>query len=302
MFPSVGILLNVGFSLMLYVVGKAVAYPLGRIENSQLASAWGGCSPSIVPQVSCRSSSLNNRQLSNLTGCTGVSEQSPTDFTTSDLGSLALGSACESAGIPVSAIGMIIGETATPEQTIPGISHRVAKRLDLKVHAFDLFNGFASLPQMVGALLEYKKEQLPEYIACVCSNMLTRRVSYVKPSLEGELLADAASAVVCSFVKPSPLQIVSATVGTFTLPSQVNRFQSFVVDTQFLARGVESEKALLARVSSTNKKRGVLSSLDTYGALGLSGTPNIVSALGDISSAGEYIVALGDHALEVRHA
>jgi hypothetical protein len=287
---------------MLYIVGKAVAYPPGRIENSHLASAWGGRAPTLVPQITCRSSSLSKVQIVDLKECTGVNGQSPTDFTTSDLGASALVSACENAGIPVSNVGMVVGETSTPEQTIPGVSHRVAKRLDLKVYSFDLFNGFTSLPQMVQTLLEYKKGQLPEYIACVCSNALTPRVSYAHSSLEGELFADAASAVVFSLVKPSPLQIVGASVGTFAIPPQKDRFQSFIIDTQFLSRGIECEQAVLNRASSIDKKIGVLTTLGTHGSLGLSGTPNLVSALSDISSSGEYVVALGDHAVEVRHA
>lgn len=106
--------------------------------------------------------------------------------------------ALERAGVTPEQIGLIIADTATAYQTCPSEAQRIGGALAIKIPAYDIVAGSASLPVYLELLSSWKPERLPDYILCVSTNTLSQHVSFSGPALPAYLYGDAAAAFVLS--------------------------------------------------------------------------------------------------------
>ena len=130
-------------------------------------------------------------------------------------------------------VGLIIADTATPYQTCPSEAQRIGGALAIKVPAYDIVAGSASLPLYVEMLSSWKPERLPDYILCVSTNTLSQHVSFSGAALPAYLYGDAASAFVLSPRHAGKFKIVDSYIERrgFLRPSTVvERHVSFRED------------------------------------------------------------------------
>jgi len=116
---------------------------------------------------------------------------------TTFLGNEAALRALEAAGLIPSDLGLVVAETSSQTQTIPGESHRIAEKLGLKVVSFDFSMSACSFVNYLKTLMSWKPERLPKYTLCVSVHTPTRFVNY-KEGDERFVLGDGAYAMILS--------------------------------------------------------------------------------------------------------
>ena len=193
----------------MYVLGAGASTPDTRITNSLLADLSPEYSALTIREltgIENRFSVLSSHYLTE-TGnedpwkVVGGSNATPTDLSTK-----AAEMALSRAGITADKIGLIIGDCATPYETIPSEAQRVAKRLGIKVTSFDLLSSSAFLPLAFSTLAAWREERIPEYVLLVSACTATQRINYRKGS-ERLYFGDGASALVVSLKIPGPLVV-----------------------------------------------------------------------------------------------
>lgn len=117
--------------------------------------------------------------------------------------------AIERAKIPTEAIGLIIGDCATPWQTTPSEAQRVGAKLGLKVPAYDVTTLSGSLCSHVSILSSWKPERVPEFVLSVSTNTPSLVVDN-RSGAERALVGDGASAVVVSRARPGSLRVMGS--------------------------------------------------------------------------------------------
>jgi 3-oxoacyl-[acyl-carrier-protein] synthase III len=120
---------------------------------------------------------------------------------TAQLGKLAVERACQHAGVPVDAIGLLIGDSATPIQTTPSEGQRIACALGLKTPTYDITGAGIANILHIDTIRRWKAERVPDIAVLVSSNAPTHAVDF--HSAVASLFADGASAVVVSKTKKS---------------------------------------------------------------------------------------------------
>jgi 3-oxoacyl-[acyl-carrier-protein] synthase-3 len=220
--------------------------------------------------------------------------------------------ALERAGITPDKVGLILADTATPYQTCPSEAQRLGCALGVKIPAYDVVVGAASLPLYLEMLSSWKPERIPDYVLCVSTNTFSQHVAYGGSSaLPAYLYGDAASAFVISPRHVGKMKITSSFVESSTkrpASSVVERHVSCPSDAT-LSTGeiVEKLSLSLGRIASTNTPSKVVGPQLYAGefgeyekALGLaqgsmiSGTRDVGYALG--ASAGVALSSLWDSA------
>lgn len=132
-----------------------------------------------------------------------------------DLAVAAAKDALEQAGIDSKEIGLIVGGSATPHQTIPTESQRVGGGLGVKTTAYDINGSSGDISLQLSTMMQWKKERLPKYILCVSTNVPTQRVNY-SSGLERTFLSDCAVAAIFSPTVSSDTQVIRAQYTTPT--------------------------------------------------------------------------------------
>lgn len=146
--------------------------------------------------------------------------------TPTSLATAASRQALERAAITPEQIGLILADTATPYQTCPSEAQRVGCALGVKIPAYDVVVGAASLPSYLEMLLSWKRERIPDYVLCVSTNTLSQHVAYDGSStIPAYLLGDAASAFVISPRHAGKMKVASSFVDNST-----NRAAASVVE------------------------------------------------------------------------
>lgn len=125
----------------------------------------------------------------------------------SEMGERAAMQALERAQVSVEQIGLVIADCATPIETTPAESQRVAGRLGLKVPAYDIYSTNGICPAHFSLISKWKKERVADYVLCVSTNAPTQRVDYSKGS-EAWTFSDGASACVVSLKEAPGLEIL----------------------------------------------------------------------------------------------
>lgn len=141
--------------------------------------------------------------------------------------------ALERAGITTEQIGLIIADTATPYQTCPSEAQRIGGALGIKIPAYDIVAGSASLPLYLEMLSSWKPERIPDYVLCVSTNTLSQHVAYSGSAVPAYLYGDAAAAFVISPRHAGKFKLVDSYLerrGFLRAGSVVERHLSFVDD------------------------------------------------------------------------
>lgn len=232
--------------------------------------------------------------------------------TPTSLAAAASKQALERAAVTPEQIGLILADTATPYQTCPSEAQRVGCALGVKIPAYDVVVGAASLPLYLEMLLSWKPERLPDYVLCVSTNTLSQHVAYDGSSaIPPYLFGDAASAFVISPRHSGRMKVVSSFVENSTkrpAASVVERHVSCPADAALSAAEIVEKLSLsLGRLGAAKLPTKVVGP-QMYGgefgeyekALGLaqgsmiSGTRDVGYALG--ASAGVALSSLWDSA------
>ena len=146
---------------------------------------------------------------------------------------VAIRQALERAGITAEQVGLIIADTATPYQTCPSEAQRIGGALGVKIPAYDIVAGSASLPLYLEMLSSWKPERIPDYVLCVSTNTLSQHVAYFDSALPAHLYGDAAAALVFSPRHAGKFKVVDSYLerrGFLKASSVVERHLSFIDD------------------------------------------------------------------------
>lgn len=100
------------------------------------------------------------------------------------------------AGIAPDQVGIVLGDTATPIETIPAFAALVAGRLGVKVPAYDVTGITAALPLQLQTLLGWREDVVPQYSLLVSANTPTPYLSYATGDECSWVMSDAAGAVI----------------------------------------------------------------------------------------------------------
>ena len=145
--------------------------------------------------------------------------------TPTEMGARASLMALQRAGVKPEQIGMIICNCCTPNQLAPAESPRIAKALQIKCKAFDVFTACPAFALHIDFLNNYRPELLPEYVLCISTAALTQHVNYNDRS-DGAIWGDGAAAWVVSTRQPGKLRVLDASYTT-----DPTRCDAVVVDT-----------------------------------------------------------------------
>jgi 3-oxoacyl-[acyl-carrier-protein] synthase III len=137
-----------------------------------------------------------------------------------DVAARAVSQAVENAGIELSEIGLVIGESSTPFQTIPALAQRVAGKMNLKIRAYDLLAGSASACMHLSVLNSWKESSLPEYILLVYSNFPSVFIDYSSLTPSMARFSDSVAAVVIGTKRKGILSVLEASFTSDNLSGQ----------------------------------------------------------------------------------
>lgn len=212
--------------------------------------------------------------------------------------------ALQKAGIGGESISLIVGETATAEQTIPGISHRVGKALGIKCYCYDQFAGAVSIFTHLYQLQQHR--QPINAALLVAGNGHTTRVAYDQPSAAAEHLEDASSAMVVtvqSEVDQDQAWVEKVLVGQWRLPVATSRYETWRFSDDLWQQGKKLEQTLMESTSAT-AVIGVMHEVLERGKA-FAGSPTVVELLdvqlGKIAKGDTLAIICADHLLIVRN-
>lgn len=134
-------------------------------------------------------------------------------ITQAELGERAAQMALERAGIPASAIGMVVSGSSAPDFVTPAEACCVAQRLGIDAPAFDINSACTSffVPLYLFSMMD--PARLPEYVLIVTPDTLTVSVDY-SDRTAAVLWSDAATAAVVSTRVPGRAEILGNTLGS----------------------------------------------------------------------------------------
>ncbi len=248
----------------MYVISAGCAYPQTVINNAFLAELSPQHPASYIGEITgirerrsvLTPEYLRERGNIDVRESLAGSLEGPTE-----LGCRAAEMALQRAGIARESVGLILGDCATPLQTIPAEAQRIAAQLSIKVLSYDLPSFSASLALALQSLSSWKDEKVPDYVLCVSTNTPTQRVHY---RIGGERLyfGDAAAAVLVSSRMQGKFRLRKAFYGSdptrkdsISIPLQghldcSSRTMSEIsrTDDEMLQRAVEETQAPLDRV------------------------------------------------------
>lgn len=242
---------------MLDILGAGLAYPNTALDEETLMAIDAGYTVAATGSVSAisRRTSLGLDYLKN-TGNSDVrrAQQYALELPT-DLAFRAAAMALDAAGLTVDRLGLVIGDSSTPIQTIPTEAQRLVNRFALKIPAFDLMSSTASLALHLQTLQDYKDDKFPEYVLCFSSNTPTHRINY-RAGIERTYFGDAAGAIVVSNRHRGRLTVNEAYYETDPAPSliSVDRYGYLNMAGSDLQASIKTRaRRLLARVRDRHK-------------------------------------------------
>ncbi len=167
--------------MLVYIVGAGFAYPETVISNPFLAELSGEYPATFIEGMTGIQSRFSVLDPNYLRATKNIDIREGTKnslCSPTDLAVKATEMALSRAGITSEAIGLILGDCATPRETIPSEAQRVAKRFTLRIPAYDLVSSSASISLVFKNLLSWKPERIPPYVLFVTTNTPTDRVDY----------------------------------------------------------------------------------------------------------------------------
>lgn len=160
------------------IAGAGYAVPETVIDNKLLCDLGIGLDDGFAVAIKERRTSLSLNYIRTTKNvdpkiALQVACSSPTD-----LGSAAVEMALARAGIGPDEIGLVIGDCATPWETIPAEATRIARAWGVRVPAYDVYGGGAALSFFLCMFSKWKPERMPKYILVVSTHTPTQRVHY----------------------------------------------------------------------------------------------------------------------------
>ena len=147
------------------------------------------------------------------------------EMTPTEMGAKAARIALEKAGVKAEDVGLVICNCCTPMQSAPAESQRIAYELGIQSVAYDVFTACPAFALHVDHLSKFKEEELPDYILCVSTAMLTQRVDYTDRSASA-IWGDGAAAWVISPKQKGKLKVVAT-----SFDADPSRCHAVVVET-----------------------------------------------------------------------
>jgi 3-oxoacyl-[acyl-carrier-protein] synthase-3 len=134
-------------------------------------------------------------------------------ITQAELGERAARIALERAGVPASAIGMVVSGSSATDYVTPAEACCIAQRLQIEAPAFDIGSACTSffVPLYLFSMMD--PARLPEYVLIVTPDTLTMTVDY-RDRTAAVLWSDAATAAVVSTRVPGRAEILGNTLGS----------------------------------------------------------------------------------------
>ncbi len=246
----------------MYLLSIAAAEPQGLLKSSHVLEleASSGQTPSEMEQY-IASAVPERRTVLPLEYISSSLNKNPREAieiasdTPSSLAAQAARSAIEEAGIDAKEIGLVLGGSATPLQTIPSEAQRVAGALSLKTNAYDINGSSGELSLLLSNLLKWKDERLPDYILCVSTNTPTARLDYSK-GLERYLFGDGAVALLLSPRIKGPIRVGSADYKTSAGRSSKTRVEIYghihIDDAEYFSYLSEQQQEIVRTLLSSN--------------------------------------------------
>lgn len=148
-----------------------------------------------------------------------VSESNPTILAVN-----AAKMALERAGLRADQIGLVICDCCYPNKTAPVESQRIAQELGIKCNAHDVLTACPAFALHVDYLMNFKTEELPEYILTITTAALTQTVDY-KDRTDPVIWGDGAAAAIFSAKHTGKLKVIYS-----SFDSDPTRCQAVVVD------------------------------------------------------------------------
>jgi 3-oxoacyl-[acyl-carrier-protein] synthase-3 len=251
----------------MFILGVGAAHPEGEVTDEFLASI--GSAPTAQEAqllsrfgVKSRRTSLPHDYITTTKNKEVLDGRSVALASPTSLAVTAVHQALQRAGITAEQVGLILADTATPYQTCPSEAQRIGGALGIKIPAYDIVAGSATLPLYLEMLSSWKPERIPDYVLCVSTNTLSQHVAYSGSALAAYLYGDAAAAFVVSPRQPGKFTVIESYLerrGSLKASSVVERHLSFATDAllpkeevqEMLAQGlqrVSREKAPTAIV------------------------------------------------------
>jgi 3-oxoacyl-[acyl-carrier-protein] synthase-3 len=128
-------------------------------------------------------------------------------MTPTEMGVIAAREAFKRAGITEQDVGMVVVNSCTPNNTLPGEAIRVAEALGCSAVAFDVYSACPAFALHVDFVSNYQEAALPEFILCVSTAALTQHVDYNDRS-DGAIWGDGAAAWVVSAQHKGRLEVL----------------------------------------------------------------------------------------------
>ncbi|MCB0319840.1 MAG: hypothetical protein KDD60_02875 [Bdellovibrionales bacterium] len=94
-------------------------------------------------------------------------------------------------------LGLLIGSTSTPLQTIPTESQRVGKELEVRIPAFDIYGGGADFALHLETLLAWRRDRIPDYTLSISTQIPSSRLDY-SSGMERHFFGDGAGVALLS--------------------------------------------------------------------------------------------------------
>ena len=193
----------------LNILGAAVAYPEQEITNDFLAElgfAQEAEAVSSTHGINGRRTSLSLDYIKDTRNVDTWHAHKNCTQMPAQLGAHAVSEALACAGIEQSELGLIIADCAVPIETCPSEAQRIAKELGIKVPAFDVTAGGATLTMHLDSLARWMNGSCPKYVASVSVATMTHAVDYRK-GIDAAFWGDAASAVIVSMEHPGAYEV-----------------------------------------------------------------------------------------------
>lgn len=211
----------------MFIAGMGSYYPKNIITNRFLEeldigseAAWIEAKIGILERRTCLPIDyIKTTKNSNPREGEAVMEESAVD-----MAEKAAHQALERAGLPSSAIGMLILNSCTPFEMIPSTGLSLAERLGIEAPAFDVFSACPAFALHMKHLDRYESDALPDYVLCVSTAVLTQRVDYNNRS-DSAIWGDGAAAWVVAVRGAGRLEMLHTSYTADPL-----RCQAVVVD------------------------------------------------------------------------
>lgn len=195
---------------MLFITGAGYAYPSGSVDRETLESLQLGIDLALIEQRSGITSRRTTLPVDFIRSTRNASL--PQSFATAvetptELGFRASTMAMDNARVSLDDIGLVIGESITPEETTPSSAQRIAGKLGLKIPAFDITAN--SLSAYLSILGSWKEDRLPQHTIITVADAPTQRVDY-SVGEEAAYFGDGAFALVVSKNSAPGLRVVNS--------------------------------------------------------------------------------------------